>query len=238
MSDKDHNPLISIIVPFFNRQDFLAEAVDSVLGQTYSNWQLLLVDDGSTDTSTDLAKAYSATYPDRIRYLEHEGHSNHGVGASRGLGVRYAQGEWIACLDSDDVWVPHKLQTQIDLLHQHPAARMIVNASEYWYSWTGHEHDRLRDKIIPVGATQDAVTYPPDLLHQLYPLGTGDAPCPASCMVHADVLAQTEGWEANVEVSLRDAYEDQYFLTKVYLVAPVYISSQCLDRYRIIPTRS
>jgi glycosyltransferase involved in cell wall biosynthesis len=229
MSEK---PLISIITPFLNREDFLAEAIESVFAQTYEQWELLLVDDGSTDGSADVARRYAAEHPDRVRYLAHADRANRGPSASRNLARRHARGEWIALLDSDDVWYPVKLHTQLELLRAHPGARVIVNASQYWHGWTGHAEDLSRDRIVPVGGAQDAVTPPPRLLEDLYPLGPGNAPCVASVLLRSDLLEQIDGWEEDV----RDPYEDQYFLTKIYLVAPVYIASLCLDRYRIHPT--
>jgi glycosyltransferase involved in cell wall biosynthesis len=225
-------PLISIITPFLNREDFLEEAVRSVLAQSYQNWELLLVDDGSTDGSARLARQYAQRYPERIFCFEHEGRANRGPSASRGLALRHARGEWIACLDSDDVWFPNKLEAQLDLLRAHPEAAMIINASEYWHGWTGRPDDIARDRVLRPGGTQDAVTPPPRLVEELYPLGPGRAPCVASIMVRAETLKRTGGWEEHV----KDPYEDQYFLTKIYLIAPVYISTLCLDRYRVHPS--
>ncbi len=82
-------PLISCIIIFFNAGDkFFIEAIQSVFAQTYENWELLLVDDGSTDGSTDIAISYTQKYPEKVFYLEHEGHQNRGMSATRNLGKR------------------------------------------------------------------------------------------------------------------------------------------------------
>ena len=101
MSDKQ---LVSCIIIFFNAEKFLGEAIESVFAQTYKNWELLLVDDGSTDDSTTIALNYAEQYPEKVCYLEHEGHQNRGMSATRNLGIRLATGEYIAFLDADDIW--------------------------------------------------------------------------------------------------------------------------------------
>src|ERR1700691_6786421 len=105
-------PFVSIITPFYNTERFLQEAIESVLAQTYSNWELLLVDDGSTDGSTAIAHRYADRAPAKIRYLAHPGRENRGLSASRNLGIAGAGGEFLALLDADDVWLPQKLEQQ------------------------------------------------------------------------------------------------------------------------------
>jgi len=121
----NQKPLISGIMIFFNPGKFIEEAIASVVDQTYDNWELLLVDDGSSDESTAIALEYAQKYPDKIRYLEHEGHQNRGMSATRNLGIRNAQGEYLAFLDSDDVWSPRKLEEQLAILEAHPTAALV-----------------------------------------------------------------------------------------------------------------
>ncbi|MDJ0799822.1 MAG: glycosyltransferase family 2 protein, partial [Calothrix sp. MO_167.B12] len=103
MSDDKH--FISCIIIFFNAgEQFFIEAIESVFAQTYENWELLLVDDGSTDGSTEIALRYAQKYPEKVRYLEHKEHQNRGMSATRNLGIRHAKGEYITFLDADDVW--------------------------------------------------------------------------------------------------------------------------------------
>src|SRR5918994_2063107 len=100
--------LVSCIVIFLDEERFIEEAIKSVFAQTYENWELLLVDDGSTDGSTQIALRYAERHPGKVRYLEHPGHQNRGMSASRNLGISQAKGEYVALLDADDVWLPHK----------------------------------------------------------------------------------------------------------------------------------
>src|SRR6266480_2117874 len=89
-----YQPLVSVVIIFLNEEIFLEEAIQSVFDQTYQNWELLLVDDGSGDGSTTTALNYAERWPGKVRYLDHEGHQNHGQSASRNLGVRHAQGKY------------------------------------------------------------------------------------------------------------------------------------------------
>lgn len=228
---EDQDALVSVVLIFLDEERFLAEAIDSVVAQTYERWELLLVDDGSEDRSADIARGYVERDPARIRYLEHPGHANRGVSASRNRGIAAARGEYVAFLDGDDVWLPDKLREQLELFAQHPDAGMVCGASEFWYSWTDGPAARS-DRIVRVGAPQDALVRPPQLLLDLYPLGKGATPCTCSFVVRRDVLTRVGGFEDH----FRAMYEDQAFVAKVYLEVPVYVSSRCWDRYRQHPS--
>lgn len=101
------NELISIIIPTFNRSNYLPIAIDSVLNQTYSNYELIIIDDGSTD---DTHKIIQEKYKDKIIYICQE---NQGESKARNKGISLAKGKYIAFLDSDDFWSPKKLETQV-----------------------------------------------------------------------------------------------------------------------------
>ena len=112
-------PRVSVITIFFNAERFLAEAVESVLAQHYEDYEIILVDDGSSDGSSEVARGY-AEKSARVRYLEHPGHENRGMSASRNLGIDAARGYLIAFIDADDRWRPSKLTEQVDLLDRLP----------------------------------------------------------------------------------------------------------------------
>lgn len=101
--------LVSIIMPSYNTGRFLSETIRSVLAQTYTNWELLLVDDASTDNTDEVVMAFLTD--SRIRYIKNE--TNRGAAVSRNRALREAKGKWIAFLDSDDLWMPDKLEKQI-----------------------------------------------------------------------------------------------------------------------------
>jgi len=99
-------PLVSVITIFLDAERFLNEAIESLRAQTYERWELLLVDDGSRDGSSEIAREHAARDPHRIRVLEHAGHANLGMSASRNLGIAHARGDLVALLDADDVYLP------------------------------------------------------------------------------------------------------------------------------------
>jgi glycosyltransferase involved in cell wall biosynthesis len=102
-------PLVSVIIPTYNRAVLLSEAVNSVLLQTYQNIEIIVIDDGSTDNTTEVMAAFG----DRVRYTRRP---NAGVNAARNLGLKQARGEFVALLDSDDLWAPFKIELQVRLL--------------------------------------------------------------------------------------------------------------------------
>jgi len=113
-------PVVSVIIPTYNRRDYLQEAIDSVLAQTFTNFEIIVVDDGSTDGT---GEALEQRYGDRIRY---EWQENQGESAARNRGIKMAQGEFIALLDSDDMWLPTKLERQVASMREHPSTGMVT----------------------------------------------------------------------------------------------------------------
>lgn len=107
------NDLVSIIMPSYNTERYIADSINSVLAQTYENWELIIVDDCSTDDTEQILGSY--TDP-RIRFLQNE--KNSGAAVSRNYGLREAKGRWIAFLDSDDTWHPEKLEKQVRFMEE------------------------------------------------------------------------------------------------------------------------
>jgi glycosyltransferase involved in cell wall biosynthesis len=219
---------VSIITPFLNAGRFIEESIQSVLAQTYDNWELLLVDDGSTDGSTGIALQYAAAHPDRIRYLSHDDRQNRGASASRNRGARHAEGEYLAFLDADDVYLPRKLEVQVPILDAHPEVAMLYAATEYWYSWSGLPDDAGRDWVWRrYGAKPDTVIEPPKMLVRFLEDG-GTVPCMGGVLVRRGAVQSVGGWEE----SFRRICTDQVFHAKLCLNFPVMIVDVCLDRYR------
>ncbi|WP_037318214.1 glycosyltransferase family 2 protein [Salegentibacter sp. Hel_I_6] len=113
------NPLVSVIMPAFNAEDFIETAVNSVISQTYSNWELFIIDDASTDATFSIAKKL-AKEDFRIKILQNQ--KNSGTGISRNKGIKAAQGDFIAFLDTDDHWKPKKLEIQLEIMQEEEAA--------------------------------------------------------------------------------------------------------------------
>ncbi|PIG94116.1 glycosyltransferase [Gloeocapsopsis sp. IPPAS B-1203] len=226
-------PLVSAIVIFLNAEKFIQEAIESVFAQTYDHWELLLVDDGSTDSSTATAQHYATRHP-KVRYLEHDNHQNRGMSATRNLGIRNARGKYIAFLDADDVWLPHKLERQVAILDSQPEAAMVYGSTQYWYSWTEKPEDIQRDFVPDLGVQPDTLFKPPTLLTACYPLGKASAPCPSDLLLRREVVERIGGFEEDFR-GMYQMYEDQAFLTKVYLKETVFVANECWDRYRLHP---
>ncbi len=102
--------LVSVVIPLYNRATTIKQALQSVLDQTYQDFEILVVDDGSIDCSEEICKGFSLKHKS-VRYLRH-GH-NRGAQAARNTGIKAAQGEWIAFLDSDDQWLPNSLEMRV-----------------------------------------------------------------------------------------------------------------------------
>jgi len=118
------NPLVSVIIPTYNRGWTLKEAVDSVLAQDFTDFELIVVDDGSTDNTQEILSSYK----EDIIILQQE---NKGVSAARNRGIASASGQYVSFLDSDDLWLPQKLSTQIDFFNANPDA-LICQTEEKW----------------------------------------------------------------------------------------------------------
>ena len=231
--------LVSSVLIFLNAETFIEEAIESVFAQTYDNWELLLVDDGSTDDSTQMAVQYAERYPKKVCYLEHPGHQNRGMSASRNLGIRQATGEYINFLDADDVWFPHTLEQQLMVLSSHPEAGMVYGSSLYWFGWTGNPEDRqrdFRDFVEECGVRPNTLIEPPELLRAFLrrdkgPCVFGSIPAPSSVMVRHDV-AESVGGSVEGSHEHRGQYDDQFFYVKVGLAVPVVAADRLWCKYR------
>lgn len=116
--------LVSIVMPSYNTAPYIKETIQSVLNQTYTNWELIIVDDCSTDNTDEVL---SEIHDERIKYFKNE--KNSGAAVSRNKALREAKGQWIAYLDSDDLWMPEKLEKQINFMKK----------NDYTFSYTNYE---------------------------------------------------------------------------------------------------
>jgi glycosyltransferase involved in cell wall biosynthesis len=114
-------PKVSVVIPSYNRAEFVGQAIQSVLDQTWPNLELVVVDDGSTDHSMDVLRGFG----DRIQVLTHPQHENHGQSASINLGLQHTDGQYVAILDSDDWWEKNKLERQVNYLQSHPEIGLV-----------------------------------------------------------------------------------------------------------------
>ena len=128
-----NNGLVSIIMPSYNTGGYIKNSIESVLAQTYENWELIIVDDCSTDDTDSIVGQFSDK---RIRYLKNK--KNSGAAISRNYALREAKGRWIAFLDSDDLWLPEKLEKQIAFMENNGYS---FSYTDYKIRWNGKNED-------------------------------------------------------------------------------------------------
>jgi glycosyltransferase involved in cell wall biosynthesis len=221
------SPLVSVIIIFLNGEKFIRESIESAFAQTYQHWELLLVDDGSSDRSTEIALEYVQQYPERVRYFEHPHHQNRGTSASRNLGLAHTKGDYIAFLDADDVWTPCKLEQQVAILEAHPEVAMTYGRIRFWHSWTGRAEDRQRDHFQELGFAPNTIVQPPQLLVNLVKRQHQQLGMP-NVMIRQTVFEQVGCFEER----FRGLGEDHVLFIKVAAIAPIFISGECWLKYR------
>lgn len=138
----NESPRVSVIIPVFNLEVYLSETVDSVLNQTCQDFEIILVDDGSTDRSREIINGYQRRLPEKVRAV----FQNHrGAAAARNTGIAMACGEWIAFLDGDDIWKPDKLNVQLRETENDPRINFLSTAAEIY-----GQH-KLFSELVPAG---------------------------------------------------------------------------------------
>lgn len=216
-------PVVTAITIFLDEERFLAEAVESVLGQSFLDWELLLVDDGSTDRSPAIARSYAESHPGRIRCLADPGGGNRGMSASRNLGLSQARGCYVGFLDADDLWLPSKLAEQCAILEAHPECGLVYGRTLIWQSWdvTGE------DFLYPLGVEADAVHRPPRLFELLVE-NKAQSPTTCNALIRRALIDEVGGFEDG----FRGMFEDQAFFAKALLARPVYVDGRIWAKYR------
>jgi glycosyltransferase involved in cell wall biosynthesis len=115
------SPLVSVIIPAYNAEKFILETIESVQAQTYTNWEIIIVDDGSTD-QTNIIIQQEAKKDTRIHYFHQE---NGRQGKARNLAIKHAKGEYLAFIDADDLWHPQKLEKQVNIFKENPSVDLV-----------------------------------------------------------------------------------------------------------------
>ncbi|MCZ8133157.1 MAG: glycosyltransferase [Steroidobacteraceae bacterium] len=118
---------VSVVIPCFNRERYVAQTVRSVLDQSYTDVKVVVVDDGSTDRSMKVVESLMPEYPDRLFLLQHPDRGNHGQSAAINVGLRVCDSRYIAIIDSDDYWLPGKLETQVQVLEAEPGIGVVYS---------------------------------------------------------------------------------------------------------------
>lgn len=197
--------LVSIIMPSYNTGQFIAETIQSVLEQTYQNWELLIIDDCSSDNTDDVVKPFLTDT--RIHYLKNT--VNSGAAVSRNYGLREAKGEWIAFLDSDDVWYTEKTEKQI----------VFMKKNGYLFTCTGR--DTIDEESKPVGEYTRSPKHVGKIGMQLYCW-----PGSSSVMYHAPTVGL-------IQIADLKKNNDYAMWLKVIKKCDFYYMEECLESYRI-----
>lgn len=141
-------PLVSVVIPCYNRDQYIRETIESVLNQTYNNIELIVVDDGSTDNSRDLLESFKG----EMKLLEHPGRVNKGQSAALNLGIKASRGKYISFLDSDDLFAPDKIEKQVEFLEKNPQYGLVYGnghaineEGELLYPFYGDDHCEISD---------------------------------------------------------------------------------------------
>ena len=172
-------PLVSVIIPTFNRGYCLEESIRSVLEQSFIDFELVVVDDGSTDNTSELVRRFPAV---KLIRLEEK---NRGVSFARNRGVREAQGDWVGFLDSDDLWEQGKLATQVKWIERHPDLQMVYT-DEIWI--------RNGVRVNPMNKHRK---YSGDIFRYCLPLCIVS---PSSVLLRAKVLSEVGGFDESMPV--------------------------------------
>jgi hypothetical protein len=189
-------PQVSVIVPTYERRDDVCRAVASVVAQQYQEWELIVVDDGSTDGTEEALRQFGPA----LRYLWQE---NHGVSAARNAGLKLARGDIVAFLDSDDRWLPDHLEVVTGVLERHPASVLVSTTPDFARDGAEHVEDA---KIV-------------DPLPRLF-VGNFIG-WPSSVAVRRDVVLAAGGFDEDLEVS-----EDFDLFLKLALRGPFALLSR------------
>lgn len=196
--------LVSIIMPSWNTARWIGESIQSVIDQTYTNWELLIVDDCSTDNTDEIVSSFK---DERIKYLKNE--VNSGAALTRNRAIREAQGEWIAFLDSDDLWTPNKLEKMVEFMTSNN------------YSFAYHNYEKIDEESQPlhIYVTGPKVVTKKKMYHYGYP---GCLAFMYSAKVHG--LIQIKDIKKN---------NDYAILLKLCKIASCYLLPENLAKYRI-----
>jgi glycosyltransferase involved in cell wall biosynthesis len=230
-------PQISVLMTVYNTAGFLRDAIESVFAQqTERTTELLIVDDGSTDSSFSIAQRYAVDYPQYVRVFQHPEGRNLGISRSRNLALRHARGAHLAFLDSDDVWLPHHCETLSSALDTTPGVAMVYGAAERWV-----DHRLPFDEAKARAASWGYNYLPPlfpkgecggilrrGVLVRWYTADESFCPCICSVMVRTDAARAVGGFCDD----FRGLYDDQAFHAKISLSYQVRALDTCVARYR------
>ncbi len=214
-------PAVSIIMPVLDMATFVNASINSVLRQTIDEWELVVVDDGSTDGTSQIIDEYAARDP-RVRLLAHPDAVNRGTAASRNLGLREARGSVVGFLDGDDLYEPDALASILRILQQNSDISAVYGATRWFYMEAGRPAH-----LEHLSVSTERTYPPPQLLRRVLVRQEGDIPCTCSFFCRREVALSVGGFEERFRL-----YEDQSLWAKIFLHHPVHVTGRILSNYR------
>ncbi len=206
------NPIVSVIIPVYNGERYLAETIESVIAQTEVNWEIIAVNDGSSDNSLAILEGYAKKIPDRIQVITVE---NGGVSRARNTAVAAARGTYVAFLDQDDLWAPQKLQRQVEMFSRDKNLGIsFTNAT-----LIDEKGSIIREKMLKFGAKHRGNVLEYLIFENFIPI--------SSVMLRKELFEKIGGF--NPCFSLAEDYD---FLLKVTQESPVDYIDEPLLLYR------
>lgn len=205
----DKSPKVSVVIPAYNAARFVNATIDSVLAQTFQDFEILVVDDGSTDKTKEILEAYG----DKIHYLYKE---NGGVSSARNYGIEDAKGKYIAFLDADDVWMPEKLEKQVALMDADKEIGLCYVATQ------------KVDEDLKYLSSIEANSYEDYTESLLLNLNIVAGSC-SSAMVRREVILQTDGFDGKFTT-----YADWEFWLRLSLLTKFAPINEELVKYRVV----
>lgn len=181
-----HRPKVSVILSSYNHARFLPQALDSVLAQTYRDFEILLTDDGSSDGSLEIAREYEARHPSVVRVFTHPGNRNLGISATCNLSLSHMRGEYWGGLASDDVWYPDKLARQVAFLDERPGVGLV-----YGYAHIIDEDGRR----LPGTRDDDDISSEPDPAARLI---AGNVISGGTCLVRSECVRRVGPYDVTL----------------------------------------
>ena len=202
-------PLISVVIPTYNRSSLVSKAIASVLGQTFTNIEIIVVDDSSTDATSDIL---TAQFAGKIIYLQHQ--HNSGLSAARNTGIKASRGEYVAFLDDDDEWLPEKLKLQIQIIQQNTAVGLV---------YCGYTQVAENGSVIRQIRPEKRGFILPDLLEDNYITGSASA-----VLIKREVLDKAGYFDENLT-----ACEDWDLWIRIARRCPIDYTDNILVAYKI-----
>jgi glycosyltransferase involved in cell wall biosynthesis len=214
------SPKVSVVIPVFNGERFIGAAIRSALGQTFRDFEIIVVDDGSTDQTEKIVRQFS----DRVAYHRQQ---NRGAGAARNLGVMSASGEWIAFLDADDIWYPQKLAVQFEAVAMNPAIAFVYSDMD-----TIDVHEAiLQRNFLTTQVKRRRWKKNRDLVSLVF--GGQPFPYPSTVLLKRERFSQSGGFSP---LFRRNYHEDFDLFARIAHVAPLHFVPQSLVQYRKMPS--